>query len=280
MGTNSIKANLSKDDIISEIKLSLGFDVRREHTFLIVEGNDDLKFWRNFASEKVTLFDSFSGKEGINEIIQDHFISNPRVIGVRDRDYQCNSIHSSIFYYDYCCLEMMLIKSDEAFFSIYNEYYSDKYSVNELRDILLKQLQYISMIRKNNEVHRWGIKINGISINDSFDSVKKVMLITKIILKLNEMNSNYFIVNSDKQSQIDLENKIELNSEQLLLITQGHDFLKLFAAFCQKPKVKDASDKTIAASLRCAYRKSDFITTTLYSQLATYESQHVLKIVS
>lgn len=280
MVTNSIRDNLSKEDIITEIKLSLGYDVRRENTFLIVEGSDDLKFLKNFVNKKVTLFESFSGKEGIKEIIQEHFISDSQVIGVRDRDYQYNSIHSNIFYYDYCCMEMMLINNNESFESIYHEYYSDNLPPNELRALLLKELQYISLIRKNNEVNGWGIKIDGISINDSYDKRNNTILITKIISKLNEMNSNFFQVNKDKQLQIDAENEINLNLEELLLITQGHDFLMLFSALCQQPTGRTTGYKNIAASLRCACRKTDFISSTLYTQLAVHESQYALKIVS
>lgn len=279
MGTNSIMANLSKDDIISEIKLSLGSDVSRQFTFLIVEGDDDLKLLRNFVSEKVTIIESFSGKEGIKEIIQEHFITVPRVIGVGDRDYESSPIHSNIFYYDYCCMEMILIKSNEAFESICSEFYSGNLSPDELRDTLLKQLQYLSLIRKNNQLNRWDIRIEGINFKEAFDRINETILITKIISKLNEMNDDFFIANPDKQLQIDKENEINRNSEELLLITQGHDFLKLFAAFCYKAKGQ-ASDKTIARSLRCAYRKIDFIASTLYSELAIYESIHALKIVS
>ena len=46
MGTNSIKANLTKDSIISDIKLLLGADINKENIYVVVEGDDDIKFLR------------------------------------------------------------------------------------------------------------------------------------------------------------------------------------------------------------------------------------------
>lgn len=44
MGKNSIQSNLTKDDLIAEIRLTLGADFKREHTVIIVEGEDDISF--------------------------------------------------------------------------------------------------------------------------------------------------------------------------------------------------------------------------------------------
>lgn len=44
MGKNSIQNNLTKDDLIAEIRLTLGADFKREHTVIIVEGEDDISF--------------------------------------------------------------------------------------------------------------------------------------------------------------------------------------------------------------------------------------------
>ena len=46
MGKNSIQSNLTKDDLIAEIRLTLGADFKREHTVIIVEGEDDISFFR------------------------------------------------------------------------------------------------------------------------------------------------------------------------------------------------------------------------------------------
>lgn len=279
MGHNSIKSKLTRDDTISEIKLFLGADIKREHTFIIVEGEDDIKFWKNIVSEKVTICESFSGKNGIEQIIEEYFISNKNVIGVRDRDYEINHNNGKIFYYDYCCMEMMLVKNDDAFNSIYNEYYSGEFVKNVLKETLLQELKYLSLIRKQNEVNKLGIKIDGVSISNAFDDINKKIDNSKIIEKLNKMNKDYYKVNKDKHLLIEVESKKIFSIEDLLLMTQGHDFISLFAAVCRKDDVASASDRNIAASLRCAYRKQDFEHTNLYSLLSGYENVNNLKIV-
>lgn len=280
MGTNSIRENLTKTDIISEIRLSLGADIKNELVFMLVEGLDDIKFWRNIVNDRVVILESFSGKTGILEIIQNYFDTEPQVIGVRDKDYESDYIHSKIFYYDYSCMEIMFILNDEAFSSIYSEYYDGEYTPRELREMIFWELKYLSLIRKNNEINGWGIKFDGLSIFNVFNMCTKKVEIEKIIHRLNEINKNYFEKNPYKLFIINNDNSVRFKYEDIVFITQGHDFISLFTAFCFKPKGKAVSDKNIASSLRCAYRKSDFVNTVLFSMLTEYEQKYNLKIVS
>ena len=48
MGSNSIRCGLGKDDIISEIRLSKSADIKKENVYLIVEGPDDIRFFKKF----------------------------------------------------------------------------------------------------------------------------------------------------------------------------------------------------------------------------------------
>ena len=69
MGKNSIQSNLTKDDLIAEIRLTLGADFKREHTVIIVEGEDDISFFNGKLSSNVDIRESFSGKRGVLEIV-------------------------------------------------------------------------------------------------------------------------------------------------------------------------------------------------------------------
>lgn len=103
MGTNSIKTNLTKDSIISDIKLLLGADINKENVYVVVEGDDDIKFLRRYLNSNVIIYESFSGKNGVEEIVNSKNISNSRVIGIRDKDYYNNLKSKKIFFYDRCC---------------------------------------------------------------------------------------------------------------------------------------------------------------------------------
>lgn len=52
MDSNSIRDNLSKEDIISDILLCLGADIHRENIYLLVEGEDDIKLLFDFCYHK------------------------------------------------------------------------------------------------------------------------------------------------------------------------------------------------------------------------------------
>lgn len=45
MGTNSIHSNLSKEDIIADIRLTLSADFEHAKTVVVVEGEDDVSFF-------------------------------------------------------------------------------------------------------------------------------------------------------------------------------------------------------------------------------------------
>lgn len=98
MGTNSIKANLTKDSIISDIKLLLGADINKENIYVVVEGDDDIKFLRKYLNSNVTIYESFSGKNGVEKIVNSKIIFSSRVIGIRDKDY-CNDVKNKKIFF-------------------------------------------------------------------------------------------------------------------------------------------------------------------------------------
>ncbi len=69
MNKNSIRKNLKREDIVSEIRLLRGEDYEKEKTFVIVEGDDDLKFFKNKFNSNAYVFESFSGCDGVEEIV-------------------------------------------------------------------------------------------------------------------------------------------------------------------------------------------------------------------
>ncbi|HAR84947.1 MAG TPA: hypothetical protein DCR69_04390 [Clostridium sp.] len=281
MGTNSIKANLGEGDIISEIALSLGADIEHKDVFVIVEGEDDIKFWKGILNTNVTIIESFTGKDGIKKIIEENFNHEKRVVGVVDKDYDIDeNAYKNIFYYDYSCMEMMLIKNDYAFNRICDEYYFGQLSSKDVRLELLNQLKYLSIIRKNNATRQLEIRFKGISLNNMFNKSRRNIENCKVIFELNKRNDKYFELNTDKLICINYENLSPLDYEELLNITQGHDFISLFNIFSTRKKGEKVKDKVISSSLRCAYRKEDFIDTILYSQLISYENEYNINMIS
>jgi len=276
MESNSIKDNLSKEDMISDILLCLGADIHKENIYLLVEGKDDIKFLRPFLTDNVYIYESYDGKNGVEYIVGERFGTNLRVIGIRDRDYQIAPISDKIFYYDYGCMEMMILKNDDVFKNLCAEYYRGEESAQQLRINLLKELKCLSVIRMYNERENWGKKLRGISIIAAWNSIEKKIDNEVILSKVNQINGGFF--KDDVLQKIEQECKREWSEEEFYNNTQGHDFSMLYAGICNQYKQKGMKYSEIEASSRCIFRQNDFEQTNLYGRLSEYENLHHFRI--
>lgn len=276
MESNSIKDNLSKEDMISDILLCLGADIHKENIYLLVEGEDDIKFLRPFLTDNVYIYESYDGKNGVEYIVGERFGTNLRVIGIRDRDYQIAPISDKIFYYDYGCMEMMILKNDDVFKNLCAEYYRGEESAQQLRINLLKELKCLSVIRMYNERENWGKKLRGISIIAAWNSIEKKIDNEVILSKVNQINGGSF--KDDVLQKIEQECKREWSEEEFYNNTQGHDFSMLYAGICNQYKQKGMKYSEIEASSRCIFRQNDFEQTNLYGRLSEYENLHHFRI--
>lgn len=265
MGINSIKTNLTKDSIISDIKLLLGADINKENVYVVVEGEDDIKFLRRYLNSNIMIYESFSGKNGVEEIVQSKNICSSRVIGIRDKDYCNDDKGKKIFFYDRCCLEMMITEFDKAFNGIYSEFYNGEMEPDELKEHILTELFIVSQVRKYNEENKRGINFKGLSfrsiINDKFKIDTK-----KLIDQLRRLNSEKSI---DFTSIID--DLSYQNTDNKLDITNGHDFILLFKVISDKGcSKKSANEKDISSVLKSSFSEEFLKETTLYKSVNDY----------
>lgn len=277
MECNSIRTNLSREDIISDIRLCIGADIYKENIYLILEGEDDIKFLRPFLSKDVHIYESYSGRSGVEYIVEECFENNTKVIGIIDRDYKTLSTSDKIFYYDYCCMEMMIFKSNYVFNKIYSEYYKCNYLVEELRMFILKELKYLSIIRMYNEKEKWEQKIKGVSINAAWDDNQKKIKKEIILEKINNINNNFF--KNEVLEKIEQEYEREWDNEDFYNNTQGHDFSTMYAIVCNQYLNNNIKNTQIEASGRCTFSKSDFHKTNLYNKLLNYQNLNKCKIL-
>ena len=66
MGNNSIRSNVTVDDVISEIRMFSSAD--RKKKIVIVEGIDDLKLISKFVNKDIIVKESFNGKAVVLKI--------------------------------------------------------------------------------------------------------------------------------------------------------------------------------------------------------------------
>lgn len=281
---NSIYKEITKDSIINDIRLSLSSTPDNDDVFVIVEGEDDIKFLRGYVADNVEIKESFSGCKGIKEILDELNIILPkkhfRFIGIRDRDYEEVQANEKIFYYDYNSLEILLISSDEVLTKIFNEYYYGEKEKSEIRDHILEQLKVVSVIRKLSYEKKWGLRLTGLSIDNAYDNNSDTLMREHIINQVNEMNNNFFKEDKNlKFVEQDLE-KIK-SKKDLLMLTRGHDLVHLFKCICNKAKTskqKGINADDIASSMRCSYPSDELKQTDLYKEIKGYENKQNIKI--
>lgn len=274
MDNNSIRTNLNREDIISEITLLCGGDYKKVKTFVIVEGDDDLKFIQNKFNDNTYGFESFSGCAGVEEIVN-FFQSDKRIIGIRDKDYSSlTSGDNKIFLYDYHSLEIMLAMNNESFESICTEFYCGDKEVFELRNIVFQKLKYISCFREKNLSEGWELITENISIDELYRK-SKLDCKEDIIKEINRPSKN----NYDSEKQSIVEEHYHFVTD-LKLITRGHDFSELFKVICNTSGIKkNIKSKDVELVLRTSFTKESFKRTNLFKSLSEYEKSYGLNFL-
>ncbi len=281
MGKNSIRCNLRKEDIIAEIRLTLAADFEHKKGVVIVEGENDILFFNGKLHQNVDLRESFSGKCGVEEIVC-HF-SDDRVIGICDIDYDPRSTCPQMFYYDFSCLEMMLISNDSVFSSFFYSYYQGSKLPQEVRLQLLSGLKWLSLYRKLNAEHSLGVKFSGLSIAKAFKNVDQTIDIGNLLAQIHTINPG--LISRDRRylELLSAACREEYDQDQYLMITQGHDFLYYFQALCksiQRGKGKSPGIEELFHALLCSYHNENFIESKLYQSLIAYQATYDISIVS
>lgn len=272
---NSIRDKLDEADTISEIRLILNHNIC--NVCVVVEGNDDQKLFRPLVSKNVEIFQSYASNTGVDNIVQNHFLGNKRVIGIRDRDYLSAPVNEQCFFCDYCCAEMMIISIDNCFDRLYcNIYKTGQMNSEEVRLHCLERLEKLSKLRKLSYKNNWHISFDGVKPSKHY-KINIVDMNNDIVNSLNSMNPNNQIDTIRNNICESLPKCTSL--ADFLKITNGHDFVNLFCKVATH-KHGQASIDEIESTLRGAFSVEDFRKTTLYKDLLTYQTANNIIIVN
>lgn len=264
---NSIRKNLSYEDIVSSIRLTMNHPLNKNINFVIVEGPDDSKFISFFLDEKVQVFESFSGKKGVLDIVK--FFKKKNVIGICDKDYDDDS-PQNIFFYDYCNLEIMLINEDNVIKKIISEKDNDFESPSCFRKKILESLKVISLLRKYNfsnldTANR--VKFGNGVVDNSYDYTAKKIELSKLEDYLKSINREKDL----SWMSVALNDSTEY---ELRDITNGHDATKIISLLL------GIRHDILCIVLRCAFSREHFLKTKLYNQLFTFQMDNELNYLS
>lgn len=269
MGVNSIRSNLDASSMVGTLRLALGADIEKKKTYLIVEGEDDRKLLKKFCHTGVTVYESYSGKHGVLEIIENSYIDDKRVVGIRDRDYCIDDLHERMFFYDKSCNEMMILSSESSFHALFSEFYLGDISISDLKKHIFKNLHYLSLFRKHNELNDLRINFKGLSLKNVLgdDLVENPV---KLVKELSERSPKCLACLEELYNTFSQYKKV-LQINEYFNLVNGHDFIQLFREHCNSICDKKAiNDKQISSSLRTSFNFSSFKLTNLYIKTQEY----------
>lgn len=272
MSSNSIYEIINIDTVINEIKLTLSADPNT--SFIIVEGVDDVNFFRHHCSQDVIIRESYKGKLGVYQIIN-IYSDKASVIGICDCDYDDTPLPTHVFAYDFSCLETMLLANNKTRETVFTQLnLKDKVTLEEI----LNQLSWLSHLRQKSFQENLAIKFNGLSISLLFDctcGIKK----DSLIMMLNKVNNTPSLLTEEQVDSINNNVNLAHTLNDLLNITHGHDLLNLIQSYhayyiTSKSKISSVSD--IRALLYCTYAEK-FNTSKLYSDVYIYSQSVNIK---
>ena len=274
---NSIYDNLENSDFENEIYLTLHSGL----SVIVVEGITDYKFWRKFIDkDNVEILKIYTGKSKVAKIIEK--IKNEKILGIQDRDYYEGEEPDRIFFYDYNCLEIMLIDSEKVFNSLYDEYYLGNKKREDLKMDIFEQLKYISIIRKHNYKRNWELKLKNV-ISECY--VKNCINIDKLIDEIDKRNKEKNI--NEKKHIFDNDFSKIWDKTQYLTLTRGHDYIKLLSMVCNKDrknlnaqsnKLRKNKADEIESAARTSFDLNELKKTKIFSSLSKYEENYNLTI--
>lgn len=224
---------------------------------------------RRVFCKDVVCYESFAGKAGLKELLEEKSIQDDRIIAIRDRDY-CNvdELPERMFLYDASSLELMMLECDEVVEGICCTYYKGSLASKELILKAMRKLSPYSVLRKKNEKNNMCISFKEVGFGDLVENEEE--------FNINKLFERLKI--SDSLAEECKKEALYIDDKQLYDITNGHDIC-VYLGEILKSVGKKLGEGGCRNALLNGFRKNDFQKTRLYDKLKTYQSKHELKFV-
>lgn len=271
MQRDSIRDNLTKEDMAAYIEMELSADIEHALCFVLVEGSSDIRFGRKIFAEETVLYESFAGKEGLRELLEETSLNDDRVIAIRDRDYvDTQTLPDRMFVYDTSCLEMMLLKNADVCHGFCGVYCGEDGSSADTLHDAMRSLSPYSVARRKNEEQGLGINFDRAGFGD--------LVQPGASFPIDTLFDRVHIAEELREAcKTEAEG---LETEQLYDITNGHDICRYLGCIADEGNGKKLGEVRVRNILLCSYRKEDFKQTELYRAIRAYESQHGLHYIN
>lgn len=264
---DSIRENEKLEDMISTLQMELSNDYEGKLSIILVEGVDDVGFVKRVFEQSVVCYESFSGKEGLHQLIESEDIQDNRIIGIRDKDYalECE-LPSRLFCYDTCCMEIMLLSNKEVVKGLYTTYYKGNTSQDALVKNAMRQLAPLSVLREKNEKQSLNIDFKRAALSECIVGESESIIYEKLFSNL---------VQDEEMLEQCLGAAEQLQEDDLTEKTNGHDICR-FLGKVFKSRKGDMGEERLREVLICSYRTEDFKNTYLYQKIKNYQQQYQL----
>ena len=256
-----------------EIRLSLGHPPYNK-VFILLEGETDIKLFRNIFSRHYTDNTQLKGKvkviEALNILNNEGYIN---IIGIADADFdhlEEVSYSNNLFVTDYHDMEIQMIESD-GISSIISEKGEDCYRIladnlkQDVYDIAI-EIGYIRWYSEREDgLFTFKNKFNWNNLV-SYDNCQIVFDMEALIILLLAQLEN----SDDINIQEEVNHLKELSTDKLQ-ICNGHDMTLLIANYFPTGNIN--RDK-IEEALRLSYHFSHFKTTNLFQNLNNWANSN------
>lgn len=255
------------DSKLTGLRLSVVHPLNKNKVFVLLEGNTDIKLFRNIFSNVNTDIIEFKGKKNLIEALETLINEEYKnIIGIKDADFdnlEEVTYPHNLFMTDYHDMEIEMIERD-GLSSLINEF-----SKEECYDILCGDLK--------NDVYNIAIEIgyirwysereNGLFNFKKFNWNNLLSYDNCHIIFDIESLSSLLLAQLDNSDGINIQEEVtnlKALSTDKLQICNGHDMTLLIANYFP---IGNINDKKIEEALRLSYHFSHFKNTNLFQNL-------------
>jgi len=269
-----MQKHLSENDTIGEIRQSSRHPIGKTYMWVLVEGITDQKLYTKLLDCETTKVEIVhgAGVKALRNVMQILVKESDRVIGIRDADFlrldRQQETTERLFITDTHDAEMLMLACDTVFQHLLCEYIPRESSqFLMLREKLLSSLAFLGGVRWLNSLEDLGLRFEGIGLGGFYDAANLQLDKIRCIQNVETRSPN------KKRSIQEQEINHQISGiTDYFNLCNGHDAVKGLALYITSKSDKGVKDVELERALRIAYRKEDFATTALYSELKKWQS--------
>lgn len=275
------KKDITYQEKYNELRLDISHPNNRKQTFVLVEGDSDIRLFRKFFNLDNCNVECIPGgkfklEECVGELSQKHAL----IMGIRDADF-CHLAEEkyskkNMFLTDYHDIEITMLAQEDILSAFLFEYLPDLKKAEHaiLLQHLMNTISIIGYLKWLSEEEKMEFSFE-VGFDDLMKFEKQTIDVEKYIQRVVGKSANAKI--KDFSTIVEKIEKLSAKQINLFHLTNGHDLLKTFARyFREKAARKGLSAEILESTLRISFNLENYKKTELFKQTASWaESQNV-----